>query len=98
MDSFNSGFENYVQDNSFPTLTFEMQLAINKIKPYLSSIKDLPILINRLHNLGVECVEDLKLLNFENDLQGVMKVIQCRKLKIELFKCKGKNYYFKQIY
>ncbi|KAL5233976.1 hypothetical protein ACI65C_001386 [Semiaphis heraclei] len=86
MDSFNSGFENYVQDNSLPTLTIEMQLAINKIKPYLSSIKDLPILINRLQNLGVERVEDLKLLDFENDLQGVMKVIQCRKLKIELFK------------
>lgn len=94
MDSFNSGFENYVQDNSLPTLTIEMQLAINKIKPYLSSIKDLPILINRLQNLGVERVEDLKLLDFENDLQGVMKVIQCRKLKIELFKGIDNNYYY----
>jgi len=98
MGSFNNDDESYVQDNSLPTSTLKMQQAIDKCKPYLSSQEDLPNLIKRLNDLGVECVEDLKLLNFENDLQGIMKTIQCRKLKLELSKGMGKNYYFKKIY
>jgi len=47
-------------------------------------MKDEPNLIKRLNDLGVECIDDLNFLNFEVDLQGIMKVIQCRKLKLEL--------------
>ena len=63
-----------------------MQLLLNKCRPYLSSLEYEPNLRKRLNDLGVECVDDLKLLNFDADLQGIMKVIQCRKLKLELSK------------
>lgn len=61
-----------------------MQLLPNKCRPYFSSLY--PNLIKRLNDLGVECIDDLKLLNVEIDLQGIMKVIQCRKLNLELSK------------
>ncbi|KAL4082811.1 hypothetical protein QTP88_029467 [Uroleucon formosanum] len=65
----------------------EMQLVLNKLRPYLSvPAEDEPNLMKRLKDLGVEDVDDLKFLNVETDLQGIMKVIQCRKLKLELSK------------
>lgn len=68
----------------------EMQLVLNKLRPYLSvPAEDEPNLMKRLKDLGVEDVDDLKFLNVETDLQGIMKVIQCRKLKLELSKGKS---------
>jgi len=74
-----------------------MQLVLNKFRPYLSlPAEDEPKLMKRLNDLGVEGVNDLKFINFETDLQGIMKVIQCRKLKLELSKgILGMSYYSK---
>lgn len=66
--------------------TFRMQLVLNKCRPYLSLPEDAPILVERQNELGVNCLNDLKLLNFENDLKGIMKTIQCRQLQLELSK------------
>jgi len=86
MASFNSIDKSYVEDNLLTASKCTMELVLNKCRPYLSSLKDEPNLIKRLNDLRVECVDDLQLLNFEIDLQGLLKVIQCRQLKLELSK------------
>jgi len=90
MDNFNNNDEIYDVNNTSLASISEMQLVLNKFRPYLSSpAEDEPILMKRLKDLGVEDVYDLKFLNFETDLQGIIKVIKCRKLKLELSKSKS---------
>lgn len=87
MENFNNYDEIY-EENNPPNS--EMQLVLNKLRPYLSvPAEDEPNLMKRLKDLGVEDVDDLKFLNVETDLQGIIKVIQCRKLKLELSKGKS---------
>jgi len=85
MDNSNSYDESF-EDNPPPVSTFRMQLVLNKCRPYLSLPEDETILVERLNELGVNCLDDLKLLNFENDLKGIIKIIQCRQLQLELSK------------
>lgn len=86
MANFNCIDESYVEDNPLPASKSKMQLVLNKCRPYLSSLEDEQSLIKCLNDLGVECVDHLKLLDFEVDLQGILKVIQCRQLEHELSK------------
>lgn len=81
MDNSNSYDESF-EDNPPPVSTFRMQLVLNKCRPYLSLPEDETILVERLNELGVNCLDDLKLLNFENDLKGIIKIIQCRQLQL----------------
>jgi len=83
MDNFNIDDEDNLEDNP-PPVSLRMQIVLNKFRPYLSLPEDEPILVERLNKLGVSCLDDLKLLNFENDLKGIIKKIQCRQLHLEL--------------
>jgi len=92
MVSFNSNYKCCDEDNPPSASISEMQLVLNKFRPYLSlPVEDEPNLMKRLNDLGVESVDDLKFINFETDLQGIMKVVQCRKFKLELSKGIGKS-------
>lgn len=81
--------DSYCEDN---LLSDRMDIIINKCRPYLSSPEDEPKLIARLKDLGVESIDDLKFLNFENDLHGIFKVVRCCQLKLELSKGMSESY------
>jgi len=91
MDSYKNKDEIYNEDSPPPASISLMQLVSNKFRPFLSSPDDEKNLMHRLNSLGVKTVDDLELLNFETDLQGIMTVVQCHKLKQELSKGIVKN-------
>lgn len=51
-----------------------------------SSKNALSSVMERLDEKGVEDVEDLQLIDFENDLRDILKDIQARKMKLNFEK------------